>query len=381
MNLALVLDRSGSMMGEPLDCAKNAASLLLRRVWPEDAVSVVVYDHEVGTLIAQATDTNHQRAAELIRDVDARGMTNLSGGWLRGRDLTEEGLLDGGVNRVILLTDGCANQGITDPHLLTEMCREAAAKGITTTTIGFGPHYDEDLLRAMADAGRGSAYYVERADQTSGIFEEEVEGLLSLVAQNVTAEVTPGSGSELAFVQHSYPRAPLGRGVRLELGDLYAREPRRVLLNFRLPSATPGEVLEVGHVRVEGHVVSAGGGVQRRAIDLPIRFTLEAGARVDPEVTKVALLLEAAHAREEAVTRRDRGDWQGAHDALLSARASMLSLGGDDADVVREARDLSMSAAAFADQSLSDADIKYLKQQAYNESRSRGSGKERIRRG
>jgi len=171
----------------------------------------------------------------------------------------------------VLLTDGLANQGITDPHLLTELCREAARKGITTTTIGFGPSFDEDLLRAMAEAGGGSAYYVERADQAPGIFEEEVEGLLSLAAQNVTAEVIPGKGSELVAVRHSYPRSPSGRGVKLELGDLYAREPRLVLVDFRLRAGAPGEELEVGHVKVEGHVVSGEGGVERRIIDLPIR--------------------------------------------------------------------------------------------------------------
>lgn len=226
MHLALVLDRSGSMSGEPIERLREAAALLLRRLWPEDRVSVVAYDNEVLTLADAVSGDRHAEAATGVGRLFARGSTNLSGGWLRGRDLVEKALVPAGVNRIVLMTDGLANQGITDPGRLGELCRSAAAAGITTTTIGFGPNFNEDLLRLMADAGGGATYYVERPDQAPGIFEEGVEGLLSLAAQNVSVEVEAGKGASLVAVRHTYPSSTRGGVVRLEVGDLYATEPR-----------------------------------------------------------------------------------------------------------------------------------------------------------
>jgi Ca-activated chloride channel homolog len=381
MNLALVLDRSGSMGGEPLRWATDAAGLLVRRVWPEDRVSAVFYDHEVLTIAEAAAGGERDRLLEELGSVPARGMTNLSGGWLRGRDLVHEHLVSAGVNRVILLTDGLANQGITDPHLLTELCRTAASHGITTTTIGFGPSFNEDLLTAMADAGGGAAYYVERPDQAPGIFEEEVEGLLSLAAQNVAVEISTSSGCELTQIHHSYPRTDRKDGVRLELGDLYAREPRRVLCEFRLTGPVQAAEIEVGRIRISGHVLKEGGRIEAVTVELPIRHSPTDGPRVEPEVERVALLLAAARAREEALTRWEAGDALGAS-YLLSQTAERLTFeAGDDDAIVREATDLAAGAAQVAAEGLSAMDIKYMKQQTWNERRSRAGAKERIRRG
>ncbi len=299
MNLALVLDRSGSMAGPKLDQARDAATLLIRRIWPDDVVSAVAYDDEVRTLAAGATGEDHAQVADVLAFIGPGGCTNLSGGWLRGRDLVQDHLVPAGVNRVVLLTDGLANRGITDPQALTELCRSAARAGITTTTIGFGQDFDEDLLRAMADAGGGAAYYVERPDQAPGIFEEEVEGLLSLAAQNVQVTLEPGAGAELVAVRHSYPTTPLDSGVRLEVGDLYAREPRLVLVEFLVSATAPGQEVELGRIHIEGHVLSGDGAVERRTIDLPLTFTLEDGPRVDAEVAA-----RLAHARGRPRPRR-----------------------------------------------------------------------------
>lgn len=106
LNLSMVLDRSGSMGGPPLEHAKEAAELLVRRLWPEDVVSVVANDDEVSTVAEPATGREQNDIVDRIRAIHAGGMTNLSGGWLRGRELVAGGRLDGGANRLLLLTDG-----------------------------------------------------------------------------------------------------------------------------------------------------------------------------------------------------------------------------------------------------------------------------------
>jgi hypothetical protein len=116
LNLSLVLDRSGSMTGEPLEAAKDAARHLLRRLRPEDTASVVAFGSDVTTVAEPATGEDQAHLPAQIRAIETEGMTNLSGGWLRGRELVAQHLEEDGVNRVILLTDGHANEGVTDPR-------------------------------------------------------------------------------------------------------------------------------------------------------------------------------------------------------------------------------------------------------------------------
>jgi Ca-activated chloride channel family protein len=209
LNVALVLDRSGSMAGEPLEAARGAAAGLVRRLRPTDVVSVVAYDHEVQTLAEPATGAAQATLARAIEAIEARGSTNLSGGWLRGRDLVDaargtldaaraphpgvdgatgpagltdhDGASSAGSHRIVLLTDGLANAGITDPATLLRLCALARAAGVTTTRR-FGPDYDEHLLRGMADAGGGNSYYVERSTRRRRL-RRGGRGLLSLAGR------------------------------------------------------------------------------------------------------------------------------------------------------------------------------------------------------
>jgi hypothetical protein len=115
LNLSVVLDRSGLMSGEKLDQAKEAAALLVRRLWPKDVVSVVAYDDEVEMVAEPATGMAQADLVERIRMIETQGCTNLSGGWFRGRELVMSGKREGAANRVLLLTHGLANVGSRSP--------------------------------------------------------------------------------------------------------------------------------------------------------------------------------------------------------------------------------------------------------------------------
>jgi Ca-activated chloride channel family protein len=273
--------------------------------------------------------------------------------------------------------------GIVDPGQLVGLCASATRLGISTTTIGFGADYDEDLLKAMADAGRGGTYYIEKVDQASGVFEEELEGLLSIAAQNVRVTVEPGADAGFVKVLHDYPSHAEGQVLTLEVGDLYAREPRRVLMEFLLPpeAADAKGTADVGRVTVTAHVVTEGGGVELHEITLPLTLSPEEGGKVEPEVRKELLLLEAARLRREALEARDRGDFGTAAQALRGYGDRVASAGLEDPDVLEEARDLEGMAASFDRAEVDAADVKYMKQRAYSRSRSRGGQVERFRRG
>lgn len=380
LNLSVVLDRSGSMQGEKLEAAKEAAALLVRRLWPDDRVSVVAYDDSVITVAPPATGDGQLDLSRRIAGIRSGGCTNLSGGWLRGRELVATELRPGGVNRVLLLTDGLANVGITDHAQLEGLCRTAAVQGIRTTTIGFGADYDERLLQAMADAGAGHTYYIERPDQAPGIFAEEIEGLLGLTTQNVTVEVRPSPAVREAMAHHDYPSTESGSVLRLELGDVYAREPRPLLLEFVLTTTGDPGVVDVAELIVEGHVLTADGGVVLRTLRLPIRLDLAEGPRADPEVQRELALLEAAKKHREALRFQEEGDFESARFALREVvrRYRTAPEVAGDLDVMEELADLAAMAESLDD--WSPADRKYLHQVAYDSEKGRRFASRRIRR-
>jgi Ca-activated chloride channel family protein len=374
LNLSIVLDRSGSMAGGKLAAARDAAAMLVQRLHPDDTVSVVAYDDDVTTVAEPATGATQSGLSKHIHSIEPGGSTNLSGGWLRARELVARGKREGGVNRVVLLTDGLANVGITKPDQLLGLCRTACGTGITTTTLGFGADYDEKLLRGMADAGGANTWYIERADQAADVFTEELEGLLTLCAQTVSVEIRPSPAVTLTAIRHQYPTTTLGTGAaRLEIGDVYAREPKSVLVEFFVPAlldqnGDAGDV-RVAELVVTAHVLTEAGGVERQEIAFPVVTRLTAAGHAEPEVRREVLLLDAAKAREDALRLRDEGDLGGAASILrcMSAAIAAAPVDGEVGDELREqALDLEDMAGRFVAEEVSEEDAKYLAQRAYN---------------
>ncbi len=373
LNLSLVLDRSGSMAGEKLEAAKEAAVQLVRRLAPEDVVSVVAYDDEVRTVAEPGTGGEQAGLTHAIQAIRPGGSTNLSGGWLKGRELVARNRRDGAVNRVLLMTDGLANAGIVDHDQLVGLAATAGREGVGTTTIGFGDGYNERLLRGMADAGLGGTYYIEHADQATEVFGAEIDGLLALSAQNVEVEVRPAAGATLALIHHAYAGADVEGGRRLSLGDLYAREPKSLLAQFLVPASEGDEAVDVATLVVTADVVSAAG-VERRELRLPITASLAGGAVVSPEVRREMLLLAAADARTKALEHRDRGEFDEARKCLeATSRRLRAEMPAGDERLAEEVDDLAAMAERFEEDGvmLSEADAKYLYQRAYSSSTSR----------
>ena len=166
VNLAFVLDRSGSMSGPKIATARDAVEDALNRLSPDDRFAVVVvYDDQIDVVAESslATPEARRRAVDALRRIDARGSTNLGEGWLRGCEQVSRFLSDRGVNRALLLTDGLANVGMTDSSELQGHAAELRRRGVSTSTFGVGADFDERLLQAMADAGGGHFYFVESA--------------------------------------------------------------------------------------------------------------------------------------------------------------------------------------------------------------------------
>ena len=378
LNLSIVLDRSGSMHGPKLHAARAAAAMLVQRLAPEDIVSVVAYDDQVRTVAEPSSASGHQLSND-IRAIEAGGSTNLSGGWLRGRDHVARNVSPRSANRVLLLTDGLANVGITDPEQLVGMCAHANEHGIRTTTIGFGEDYDEQLLGRMADAGGGHMHYIERADQAAAIFGEELAGLLSLAAQNLTVTIIPAAGAQAVAVHHSYPRFETPDGLRLEVGDLYAREPKLLLMEFLVRTLAPDQI-DVARVVLEAAVLGSDGAVKQQEIVLNVTTSIADGPISNAEVRREMLLLEAAKVRAEVLEDQQRGDYEVAFEKMQRMSEKLRAAGFDDVQVDEEAADLELMAQQMHEGSWGVAETKYMHQRAYDSVRSMRSKTRHIAR-
>jgi Ca-activated chloride channel family protein len=361
INVALVLDCSGSMSGAPLDAAREAARRFVGFLGPDDRLSVVAFDEHVRVVHGPAAGGDRAVLGAIVA-LRPGGSTNLSGGWLMGMKLVSQGLVDG-TNRVVLLPDGLANAGITDHAALAGMAAGGKERRVTTTCIGFGASFDEDLLSAMARAAGGNYWYVERDDQMSAIFEGEIEGLVALAAQNVEVEVRlthPGAAG-VSFLQ-GYPvtTTPDGRW-RATLGDLYATAPLALGLVFHVEDVETLGKTQVAEVKVEADVVLERG-IEHRTTVMPVWANLDGADHVEPAVEATFLRFEVAKAREEAVRRADGGDYAGAARVLRDVSAR-LDVPGDQL-LADECRDLASEAERMSSRDYLAEDRKYLSARA-----------------
>jgi Ca-activated chloride channel family protein len=215
------------------------------------------------------------------------------------------------------------------------------------------------------------------------VFEEELEGLLSISAQNLSVRIVPAAGNEFVQVWHSYPSLAEGDVLTLSVGDIYAREPRHVLAEFLLKPAEEGheqDEVEVATFTVTADVITAKGDIEKQAVTLPVRLSPQEGGLVDPVVRKELLHLEAARARREALVAWARGAFQEAGQKLMVARQRIDAAPWADDDLREEAADLGSLADRSAAGVVEEQDRKYAHQRAYDASRSKRMASKRVSR-
>ncbi len=244
VRLAFCLDRSGSMGGGKLDTAKAALMACLDRLAPTDHFSVTTFDHTVLTDVPmmQATVANVQRARTLLTEVGPGGSTNLFRGFLTACASVAEGLDPDTFARCLLLTDGQANCEVTGAEELSRHAKELRQRGITLSTFGVGTDVDEELLRAMADAGTGNYFYVESARDIEKHVRNELGDVLEVSQRDVLLHVELPPGVEGRWVGPqlgAYTRERLS----IPLGNLASAEQNDTVVQLRFPPGREGEVL------------------------------------------------------------------------------------------------------------------------------------------
>ena len=318
LNLSLVLDRSGSMEGEKMIRAREAAMFCVDQMLPTDRLSVVTFDDRIDVLFPSEPVTNKQSMKDLIARVAARGSTALHEAWVRGGLTVSERLLDQGINRVVLITDGLANVGITNTDEIVTQAMGLYQRGVSTSTIGIGADFNEDLLMPMAQSGGGNAWHVVEPNDMQQIFQVELEGLIAQFAHTVSLSLIPADGVRIVDVLNDFDLTETGR---YRLPNLQAGSPLDIVVQLKVGKEEVGTQMRLLDLRLgftPQDVKNAEVLKQAYTVDFASTVEVDSSA-ANQEVIKAVRFLMNARARNEAMKRLDQGDYAGAQDVLVNA--------------------------------------------------------------
>lgn len=243
LNLSLVLDKSGSMKGEKLSNAKKAMDYVVDQLDENDYLSLVQYGSDVQVLHPSKEVTSKSLLHNKIQAINESGSTNLCGGLQEGYAQAKTTSKTGFVNRVLLLSDGLVNVGITNPDQIVQIAKNTFRdKGIATSTFGVGADYNENLMTDIADNAGANYYFIGNPNEIAGIFSKELKGLLSVVAQNTMLKVKiPAQNFKVTKV-YGYPHTLFGDEVLVNLNDVFAKEEKSLLIELEMTSPVRNDV-------------------------------------------------------------------------------------------------------------------------------------------
>ncbi len=327
INLSLVLDRSGSMSGEALLYSKKACQFVADQMNVSDLLSLVAFDDQVQTIIPPSKVTHKDLIKHRIESIETGGTTNLSGGMIEGAQHVRKNKTDGVVNRVILLSDGHANEGVTGKQKLFAIAKEYRSSGGGISTMGVGDGFDEELMEGIAEHGGGNFYYIDKADGIPEIFEQELEGLLSVVAQNVKLTLNPSDGTQIVAIYGYLAEEQSGKPV-LQLGDIYHNEVKSILIELAFYPHIQGEhnVIQLNwdYIDVTESAVACS-----TQIEISASFTSDINLLNEPGnaiVEQQVELTKSAKVIEDAMVAFDNGDMEQGQKLLKAQADQMLRL-------------------------------------------------------
>lgn len=234
LNLSLVIDKSGSMAAEDkMSRVKESLLTMIGQLRPDDYISVVVFDHEAKVICPSMRVGDGYRLKNAIKLIKAEGSTNLHGGLMLGYQEAQRFYQKDATNRVILLTDGIANVGTTDPKTIAIESSEYNGQGIDLSTIGVGGDLDMELLRTLSKQGRGLFHFVADAHDINKVFVDEVQSLMSPVARNVSLDIDFDANLELEKLFGYEPRFRQN-GLTIPIADMNNSLTQLIMLKFRL---------------------------------------------------------------------------------------------------------------------------------------------------
>lgn len=343
VNVAIVIDTSGSMGGSKIDQARRAAVAAVQRLSDDDIVSVVLYNSSASVLVPATKATDRSDIIRKIRSINAEGSTALFAGVSKGAAEARKFLSSDSVNRVILLSDGLANVGPKSPRELERLGASLVKEGISVSTLGLGLGYNEDLMAGLASAASGNHIFIEDADDMVAVFNSEFDDLMSAVASDfkINARVAEG----IRPVRVLGTKADIvGRDVYVPLAQLYAKQDRYFVLEVEVPAGEDESKRPLVDVSVQYHNLLTQT-VDKLTSSLEVRFSSDVAVvekEQDCETNAFCEIQLANERNRQATALRDLGKIAEAR-ALLEGNGRVLS------SVVRRAKEQNLGAKVIAD--------------------------------
>ena len=337
LNLALVIDRSGSMAGPRIEAARRAAMETIDRLGRDDILSIVSYDDRVETHMPATKVTNPSDARTAIRGLGPRGSTAIYAGLQAGAAEARKFKAKDRTNKIILLSDGLANVGPSQPADFAGLGRELASEGLTVSTVGLGLGYNEDLMQQLATAADGSHAFVQEPADLAQFLARELDDTLGIVAQDVEIIVTLAPGVK--------PLRSLGRDATVDgnrmtfkVNQLVGGADQVLVAEVEVSADIAKASSDVRPIAGVEMTYVAAGTTARETQTTHVAAGFDTAAAsdgsVDREVVKDVTALVVRAERQEAVRLRDQGRHEEArrkfqaNAAYVRERQSTLGLGG-----------------------------------------------------
>lgn len=325
MNLALVIDRSGSMSGRKLEYAKLAAKHVVELLGENDRLSLVSFDDEVQVHASAVLVNSIERRNLLnaISNLHSGNSTFLSGGWLSGCQAIASEQLKSGLNRTLLLTDGQANVGIVDPQELGVHASELNERGVSTTTLGVGLDFDHFLMERMAEMGGGNYYFIEDPQSIPSIFQRELNELFQISARAVEIIIQhPGNVNVQVFGGWRIRNDE--KGSHIFLGDLASEQQKEIYLRLITPPQSTQETIEItGRIFARDET----DGILEELASTVLQYvdkTQEKNAEEDAELMRRFTIVDNAEVANEAL-KLERAGHNAQASAMLHQKTMMNS--------------------------------------------------------
>ena len=363
----IVLDRSGSMEGGPLESAKESILKLIDRLAPQDSFGLVAFDDTALVIAPIRTMADHDMPAlrRAVREMHTGGSTDISAGYLLGlRELNRTPAVGG--STLLLISDGHANAGEQDPKFFAEVAATNAQAKVTTSSIGLGHGYDEKILEALAQGGGGAHRFASTIDEAIGAIAAEVEDLLDKAIVNTVLRLTPTVGltrqPQIEVLQR-LPHWKDGETYVVQLGDLYAGENRRFMIDIEVPGIKALGLCQIAEITIEYLNLSDR---QEISVTTPVNVNVvpgdqAAGRIANPVIRAERLIIAAQSEKATAIEELRSGNSKDASARLLKTVANLR----------REASSIQVTDAVSAESLIlirSEADeIEKLAEMAKNE--------------
>jgi Ca-activated chloride channel family protein len=316
LNLSIVIDRSGSMKGEKMDFARKAAKDIVDKLKEEDYVSIVVYDDMVEVIQPAIQAINKDVIKTKIDAITSRGSTNLWGGSEIGYTQVMSKYKPDFINRVLLISDGLVNQGVTSAKAIKmNVQRFKDDDGITLSTFGVGLDYNEVLMTDMAEAGAGNYYFIDAPDKMATMFDKELNGLLNVAAQNAELTVKLPKGIR---IEKAYPLKyeEAGDMITVKFRDLFSEETKGILLRFRMDNDVRSSLKFISTLSYTDVATGQKKSLVNENFLNPIKNVEAYLTYFNKDVLEQTVLFTANENMEKAMLEADKGNYEKALQSL-----------------------------------------------------------------